>query len=64
MQGPRRSRKLNKGALSLYVGNGNRAAVEAIGSYELILPSTLIILLDNYHCVISLSRLKDTVFIQ
>ncbi|GJR84813.1 retrotransposon protein, putative, ty1-copia subclass [Tanacetum coccineum] len=37
--------KLNKGALDLYVGNRNTAAVEAIGSYELILPSGMII--DN-----------------
>lgn len=49
VQGLRRSRKLNKGALDLYVGNGDRAAVEAIGSYELILPSGLVIVLDNGH---------------
>ncbi|GJW67679.1 retrotransposon protein, putative, ty1-copia subclass [Tanacetum coccineum] len=36
-------RKLNKGALDLYVGNRNTAVVEAIGSYELILPSGMII---------------------
>ncbi|GKA98699.1 retrotransposon protein, putative, ty1-copia subclass [Tanacetum coccineum] len=34
-QGLKGSRKLNPGALSLYVGNGQRAAVEAIGSYHL-----------------------------
>ncbi|GJT05618.1 zinc finger, CCHC-type containing protein [Tanacetum coccineum] len=37
--GLRGYRKLNKGALDLYVGNGNTAAVEAIGSFDLILPS-------------------------
>ncbi|GJR58334.1 zinc finger, CCHC-type containing protein [Tanacetum coccineum] len=36
-----------KGALDLYVGNGHSAAVEAIGSYELILPSGMILVLDN-----------------
>ncbi|GKB37620.1 hypothetical protein Tco_0882562 [Tanacetum coccineum] len=40
-QGLRGSKKLKPGALSLYVGNGNRAAVEAIGSYHLELPTGL-----------------------
>ncbi|GJS96255.1 retrotransposon protein, putative, ty1-copia subclass [Tanacetum coccineum] len=37
--------KLNKGALDLYVGNGNSAAVEAMGSFELILLTGMIL-----HC--------------
>ncbi|GKD80479.1 zinc finger, CCHC-type containing protein [Tanacetum coccineum] len=37
--GLRESRKLKHGALSLYVGNGMRAAVEAIGSFDLVLPN-------------------------
>ncbi|GKF26607.1 retrotransposon protein, putative, ty1-copia subclass, partial [Tanacetum coccineum] len=41
--------KLNKGALDLYVGNGNTATVEAIGSFDLILPSGMILVLDNCH---------------
>ncbi|GJW72618.1 hypothetical protein Tco_0129535 [Tanacetum coccineum] len=41
-------RKLNKGALDLYVGNGNTAAIEAIGSFDLILPSGMILVLDNF----------------
>ncbi|GKC99149.1 retrotransposon protein, putative, ty1-copia subclass [Tanacetum coccineum] len=41
-------RKLNKGALDLYVGNGNTAAVEAIGSFNLILLSGMILVLDNF----------------
>ncbi|GJS37974.1 retrotransposon protein, putative, ty1-copia subclass [Tanacetum coccineum] len=41
-------RKLNKGALDLYVGNGNNAAVEAIGSFDFILPSGMILVLDNF----------------
>ncbi|GKD02978.1 hypothetical protein Tco_1177952 [Tanacetum coccineum] len=63
-QGLRGYRKLNKGDLDMYVGNGNTAAVEAIGSYDLILPSGMILVLDNCHFspsftrgVISLSRL-------
>ncbi|GKB84129.1 retrotransposon protein, putative, ty1-copia subclass, partial [Tanacetum coccineum] len=47
--GLRGYRKLNKGALDLYVGNGNIAAVEAIGSFDLILPSGMILILDNDH---------------
>ncbi|GKC61427.1 retrotransposon protein, putative, ty1-copia subclass, partial [Tanacetum coccineum] len=39
LQGLRRSKKLKHRALSLYMGNGIRAAVEAIGSFDLILPS-------------------------
>ncbi|GKB39664.1 zinc finger, CCHC-type containing protein [Tanacetum coccineum] len=38
MASPKRSKKLKHGALSLYMGNGMRAAVEAIGSFDLILP--------------------------
>nr|GFB17005.1 zinc finger, CCHC-type [Tanacetum cinerariifolium] len=40
-QGLRASRKLKLGALSLYVGNGQREAVEAIGAFYLCLPSGL-----------------------
>ncbi|GKB12194.1 retrotransposon protein, putative, ty1-copia subclass [Tanacetum coccineum] len=43
IRGLRGSRKLKHGALSLYVGNGMRAAIEAIGSFDLVLPSGLII---------------------
>ncbi|GJR31579.1 retrotransposon protein, putative, ty1-copia subclass [Tanacetum coccineum] len=66
----RGSKKLKPGALSLYVGDGNRAAVEAIGSYHLELPSGLVIILNNYHYtpsitkgVILVSRLYDDGFI-
>ncbi|GKF40630.1 hypothetical protein Tco_0123972, partial [Tanacetum coccineum] len=47
LQGLRESMKLKHGALSLYVGNGIRAAIEAIRSFNLVLPSGLIIVLDN-----------------
>ncbi|GKC12266.1 zinc finger, CCHC-type containing protein [Tanacetum coccineum] len=55
-QGLRESRKLKHGALCLYIGNGMRAAVEAIGSFDLILPSGLIIVLDNCHFAPSITR--------
>ncbi|GKC07323.1 retrotransposon protein, putative, ty1-copia subclass [Tanacetum coccineum] len=43
------ARKLKQGALYLYVGNGVRAQVEAIRSYDLVLPNVLVICLDNCH---------------
>ncbi|GKE17477.1 zinc finger, CCHC-type containing protein, partial [Tanacetum coccineum] len=52
----RGSRKLKPGALSLYVGNGQRAAVEAMGTYHLCLPSGLVIVLKNYHYAPSITR--------
>ncbi|GJX29578.1 zinc finger, CCHC-type containing protein [Tanacetum coccineum] len=68
--GLRGSKKLKPGALSLYVGDGHRAAVEAIGTYHLELPSGLVIVLNNCHYapsitrgVISVSRLFDDGFI-
>ncbi|GJW37921.1 retrotransposon protein, putative, ty1-copia subclass [Tanacetum coccineum] len=69
-QGLRASRKLKSGALSLYVGNGQREAVEAIGNFDLSLPSGLVIVLNNCHYapsitrgVISVSRLYEDGFI-
>ncbi|GJS75900.1 retrotransposon protein, putative, ty1-copia subclass [Tanacetum coccineum] len=41
-QGFREARKLKQGALYLYVGNGVHAQVEAIGSYDLVLPNGLV----------------------
>ncbi|GJX95661.1 zinc finger, CCHC-type containing protein [Tanacetum coccineum] len=38
------------------VGNGQYAAVEAIGSYHLSLPSGLVIVLNNYHYAPSITR--------
>ncbi|GJU81799.1 retrotransposon protein, putative, ty1-copia subclass [Tanacetum coccineum] len=58
LQGLRGSKKLKPGALSLYVGNGNRAAVEAIGTYHLELPSGLVIVLNNYHYAPSITRVS------
>ncbi|GJU02647.1 zinc finger, CCHC-type containing protein, partial [Tanacetum coccineum] len=55
-QGLRGSRKLKPEVLTLYVGNGQRAAVEAIGSYHLCLPSGLVIVLNNCHYAPSITR--------
>nr|GEY29220.1 hypothetical protein [Tanacetum cinerariifolium] len=54
--GFRRSRKLKPGALSLYMGNGQHATVEAIGSYDLCFPSGLVLVLHNYHYAASITR--------
>nr|GEY87098.1 hypothetical protein [Tanacetum cinerariifolium] len=69
-QGLRASRKLKPGALSLYVGNGQCEAVEAIGIFYLCLSSGLEIVLNNCHYapsitrgVISVSRLYEDGFI-
>ncbi|GJT23583.1 retrotransposon protein, putative, ty1-copia subclass [Tanacetum coccineum] len=62
-QGFREARKLKQGALYLYVGNGVRAQVEAIGSYDLVLPNGLVICLDNCHYAPSITRVsKNNVF--
>ncbi|GKB58552.1 zinc finger, CCHC-type containing protein [Tanacetum coccineum] len=69
-QGFKRSRKLKPRALSLYMGNGQRAAIKAIGSYDLCFPNGLVIVLHNFHYtpsitrgVILVSRLYDDGFI-
>nr|GFB86172.1 putative polyprotein [Tanacetum cinerariifolium] len=54
--GLRASRKLKPGALSLYVGNGQREAVKAIGAFYLCLPSGLEIVLNNCHYALSIAR--------
>nr|GFA27347.1 hypothetical protein [Tanacetum cinerariifolium] len=54
--GLRASRKLKPGALSLYVGNGQREAVEAVGAFYLCLPSGLEIVLNNCHYAPSITR--------
>ncbi|GJW76423.1 zinc finger, CCHC-type containing protein [Tanacetum coccineum] len=57
-QGLRASRKLKPGALSLYVGNGQREAIEAIGNFDFSLPSGLVIVLNNYHYAPSITRCR------
>ncbi|GJR96511.1 zinc finger, CCHC-type containing protein [Tanacetum coccineum] len=70
LQGLRGKKKLKHGALSLYMGNRMRVAFEAIRSFDLILPSGLIIVLDNFHFapivtrgVVSISRLVKNGYI-
>ncbi|GJV95099.1 retrotransposon protein, putative, ty1-copia subclass [Tanacetum coccineum] len=55
-QGLRGSRKLKPGALSLYVGDGHRAAVEAIREFHLCLPSGIVLILHNWHYALSITR--------
>ncbi|GKD73450.1 retrotransposon protein, putative, ty1-copia subclass, partial [Tanacetum coccineum] len=55
-QGFREARKLKQGALYLYMGNGVRAQVEAIRSFDLVLPNSLVICLDNCHYAPSITR--------
>nr|GEX24955.1 zinc finger, CCHC-type [Tanacetum cinerariifolium] len=55
-QGLRASKKLKPEALSLYVGNGQRKAVEAISVFYLSLPSGLEIVLNNCHYAPSITR--------
>ncbi|GJW56190.1 hypothetical protein Tco_0102921 [Tanacetum coccineum] len=54
--GLRGSKKLNPGSLSLYVGNGQREAVVAIGNYHLCVPSGLLVILNNCHYAPSITR--------
>ncbi|GJX27309.1 retrotransposon protein, putative, ty1-copia subclass, partial [Tanacetum coccineum] len=61
-QGLRASRKLKPGALSLYVGNGQREAVEAIGDFHLSLPSGLVIVLNDCHYAPTITRGVISVF--
>ncbi|GJR86196.1 retrotransposon protein, putative, ty1-copia subclass [Tanacetum coccineum] len=70
-QGFREARKLKQGALYLYVGNGFRAQIEAIGSFDLVFPNGLVICLDNCHYapsitrgVVSVHRLVENGFVQ
>nr|GEZ76066.1 hypothetical protein [Tanacetum cinerariifolium] len=56
LQGLRGSRKLKPGALSLYVGDGQRAVVEAIGEFHLCLHSGLVLILHNCHYAPSITR--------
>ncbi|GKC83101.1 retrotransposon protein, putative, ty1-copia subclass, partial [Tanacetum coccineum] len=54
--GLRGARKLKQEDLYLYVGNGVRVQVEAIRSYDLVLPNGLVICLDNCHYVPTITR--------
>nr|GEW76118.1 hypothetical protein [Tanacetum cinerariifolium] len=56
MQGLRASSKLKPEDLSLYVGNGQREVVKAIGVFYLCLLSGLEIVLNNCHYALSITR--------
>nr|GFB45483.1 retrotransposon protein, putative, Ty1-copia subclass [Tanacetum cinerariifolium] len=67
--GFKEERKLSYGVQYLQVGNGTQAAVEAIGMFDLVLPSGLVLKLNNcYYApsivrgVVSLSCLLDLGF--
>nr|GEZ22613.1 hypothetical protein [Tanacetum cinerariifolium] len=62
LQGLRRSKKLKHRALSLYMGNGMRATIKAIRSFDLILPRGLIIVLDNCHFALTVTRSVVSVY--
>ncbi|GJR45918.1 zinc finger, CCHC-type containing protein [Tanacetum coccineum] len=55
-QGLRGSSKLKPGALNLYVDDGHRAAVKAIGDFHLCLPSGLVLILHNCNYAPSITR--------
>ncbi|GJT73821.1 retrotransposon protein, putative, ty1-copia subclass [Tanacetum coccineum] len=55
-KGLRASKKLKSGARSLYVGNGQHEAVEAVDVFHLCLPSGLEIVLNNCHYAPSITR--------
>nr|GEU93174.1 retrotransposon protein, putative, Ty1-copia subclass [Tanacetum cinerariifolium] len=61
--GLRGSKKLKPGALSLYMGDGHRTTVEAIGTYHLELPSGLVIFLNNCHYAPSITRVSKNNFV-
>ncbi|WJX77910.1 hypothetical protein P8452_61178 [Trifolium repens] len=56
VQDLKESRELAKGEVDLRVGNGARVAALAIGTYDLALPSGLIIQLKNCYYVPAISR--------
>nr|GEV46267.1 hypothetical protein [Tanacetum cinerariifolium] len=56
------SRKLKHEALSLYIGSGMPSVVEAIGSFDLVLPSGLIIVLDNYNVFYFNESPRDSIY--
>ena len=56
VQGLKRSRSLARGEVDLRVGNGARVAALAVGTYEIALPSGLILNLNNCYYVPVMSR--------
>lgn len=56
VQGLKGSRKLKRGEVDLRVGNGAKVAALAVGSYELSLPSGLLLVLNNCFYVPTMCR--------
>ena len=56
VQGLRRSRTLAKGEINIRVGNGSNVTALSIGTYDLVLPSGLVLSLENCYYVPALSR--------
>ena len=56
LQGLRNRRKLNRGDIDLRVGNGSRIAALEVGTYELVLPSGLTLMLENTYYVPAMSK--------
>ena len=56
MQGLRKSKKLNKGDSDLHVGNWVRVVALAIGTYALTLLSGLVLHLDDFYYIPSLTK--------
>ncbi|GJZ48838.1 zinc finger, CCHC-type containing protein, partial [Tanacetum coccineum] len=56
LQGFKEERKLSYGDQYLQVGNGTQAAVEAIGMFDLVLPSGLVLKLNNCYYAPSIVR--------
>ena len=56
LQGLRDVRRLGKGDVDLRVGNGARVAAVSVGTYVLLLPSGLELVLNNCYFVPSLSK--------
>ena len=63
MQGLKRSKILAKGKVNLRVGNGARFYALAVETYELTLPSGLILNLENCYYVPTMCRNIISVFL-
>ena len=58
VQGLKRSRILAKAKVDLWVGNRARVVALAVGTYDLTLPSGLILSLENCYYVLAISRIS------
>jgi hypothetical protein len=56
LQGLRKTRRFAKGEMDVRVGNGARVAVIAVDTYNLSLPSGLVLELNNCYCIPSISK--------